>query len=648
MTTTDEDMHAMDYSSLVSYLEQERSLLQAVMDQMPSGLYIAEAPSGKILLRNKEADRLLGHPPVARFSDYGAVHRDGTPYRREEYPLYRAVRLGETVDQAEMIYRRPDGDVIRLSVSAAPVRNEAGNTKVGVLVFSDITAQKKAEEERARLAAIVQTSDDAITRQNLSGMIIDWNPAAEKIYGFSAAEVLGRHIGVILPPHIKDEGDALIRQVCRGGIVQAYQTVRRTKTGRDIDMSITMSAIHDPAGKLRAVSTIERDITRRVRAQQELQRSREELKLATEAGGVGIWNYDLENETAHWNDILYRLLGLSPRPGPEAMETFFSYIHPDDRCGCLADSRAIMEQDEIDTEFRIVRADGRVRWLAAKGRVYRDKAGRPVRMSGINYDVTERKRTEIELAESRAKMAESLWELAQVNAELSEYAYAASHDLKAPLRAVRNYADFLYEDLAGSLKNEQKQYLDGLKRAVQQGETLINDLLAFSRIGRVAREIEPVDLDQVCREVRAVLDVPADAEIVLAEDWPEIRGDRALLRQILQNLMSNAVKFCSKDRARIEVGWRPAANRRFEIFVRDNGIGIDPRFHEQIFGIFRRLYPDRQYEGTGIGLAIVKKAAGKLGGTVRVESTPGRGSTFYVNLPLDPPHPGGAEFQAKP
>jgi PAS domain S-box-containing protein len=626
---TEKKIWTADYSSLVSYLEQERSLLQAVVDQMPAGLYIAEAPTGKVLMRNKEADRLLGHPPYEDYGDYGSLHKDGRPYRREDYPMYRAIRLGETVDQEEMIYQRPTGSVIHLSVSAAPVRNEQGQIKVGVLVFSDVTAQRQAEEERARLATIVRTSGDAITRQDLNGIIIDWNPAAEKIYGFSAAEAFGRPIELIVPPHLKGEGIGLIERMCRGETIQAYQTVRRTKAGKDIDISITMSAIHDAVGKLAAVSTIERDISRRIRSQKELHRSREDLELATEAGGVGIWNYDIRNQTVHWNAMLYKLLGLTPRSGPEKMETFFSYIHPNDRRGFLADPESVLKSENIDTEFRVVRADGRVRWLAAKGRVYRDVNGNPLRMSGINYDITAQKRTEIELSES-------LNELERVNTELSEYAYAASHDLKAPLRAVRNYADFLYEDLADSLTGEQKQYLEGLKQVVGQGEQLINDLLGFSRIDRVAREIGPVDPAELSRDILSLLEVPPHAAVIISQKWPEIESDPTLLRQILQNLISNALKFSPHDRAQVEIGWQSAGEERFEIFVRDNGIGIDPRYHEQVFGIFKRLYPNSKYEGTGIGLAIVRKAVAKLGGTVRVESTPGQGSTFFVNLPLKP------------
>ncbi len=234
---------------------------------------------------------------------------------------------------------------------------------------------------------------------------------------------------------------------------------------------------------------------------------------------------------------------------------------------------------------------------------------------------------------ARKKLAEKLAELTRVNQELSEYAYAVSHDLKAPLRAVRNYADFLVEDLAGTLDGESKKYMEGLKKALGEGERLIEDLLAFSRIGRAPLDTESIDMQQLLKEVESLLRLPADVELITADNWPALMADRTLLMQIFQNLIGNAVKFNDAKKKRIELGWRDGKKDRIEFFVRDNGIGIEPRYTEQIFRVFQRLHTQQAYEGTGIGLAVVKKAAVYLGGKVRLESTPGEGSTFYVEIP---------------
>ncbi len=257
--------------------------------------------------------------------------------------------------------------------------------------------------------------------------------------------------------------------------------------------------------------------------------------------------------------------------------------------------------------------------------------------ASIQQELAERKRTEERLKQYAVKLEEA-------NVELSQYAYVVSHDLKTPLRAIHNYSDFLSQDLEAIIKGDQKAYLDGLGRAVREAEELVDGLLTLSRIGRHDVPIETVNMGAFLRETLALLDLPQDVQVVMADDWPTIDVQPVLLGQIFQNLINNAVKFTQSPHRWIELGWQPvfpsqkvAGNDKkppaYEFFVRDNGIGIDSRYHEQIFRVFERLHTSKEYEGTGIGLAIVRKAVGQLGGSVHVESKPGEGSTFFVALP---------------
>ena len=251
----------------------------------------------------------------------------------------------------------------------------------------------------------------------------------------------------------------------------------------------------------------------------------------------------------------------------------------------------------------------------------------------LKLELAERKRTEEALRLAHRDLANKAADLEAANEELAQYTYVASHDLKAPLRAIHNYSDFLREDLEESLDGDQKAYLDGLNRAVLQGEELVGDLLAFSQVGRQSGPIETIDAGVFLKNLIATLNLSSEIDFVLGNNWPKIEADPVLLRQIFQNLITNAIKFNPLIRKRVELGWLPADDGRYELFVRDNGIGIEPRHHEQIFHVFKRLHSRKDYQGTGLGLAIVKKAAGKLHGSVRVESIPGEGSTFYVALP---------------
>ena len=209
----------------------------------------------------------------------------------------------------------------------------------------------------------------------------------------------------------------------------------------------------------------------------------------------------------------------------------------------------------------------------------------------------------------------------------------AAHDLKAPLRAINNYASFIAEDLGPGLKAEQKKYMDALGRAVHEAGELVQDLLNMSSIGLGAKTIESVNTGSLLKELINSMSPGADIKISLADEWPIVEADPVLLRQVFQNLIENAVKFNNSEKICVELGWDLNQDGEHEFFVRDNGFGIEQRYHEQIFRVFERLHTRRQYEGTGIGLAIVKKAVHKLNGSVRVESMPGKGSTFFVSLP---------------
>jgi two-component system, sensor histidine kinase and response regulator len=262
----------------------------------------------------------------------------------------------------------------------------------------------------------------------------------------------------------------------------------------------------------------------------------------------------------------------------------------------------------------------------------------------LQQEIAERQRAEAALqhanadleqrvAERTAELARQAAELQAANTELAQYAYAVSHDLQGPLRAIHTYADLLAADLAATLSGDQQSYLVSLVRAVGEGQALVEDLLELSRLGHERTPIEPIDLGAFLRTLVATLDLPAHVDIDWGQNWPSIESDPILLRQIFQNLLLNAVKFNQSACKRVELGWRALEPERYEFSVRDNGIGIAPRYQTQIFRVFQRLHTRQEYEGTGVGLAIVQKAVTSLQGSVRLESQPGTGSTFFVILP---------------
>ena len=244
--------------------------------------------------------------------------------------------------------------------------------------------------------------------------------------------------------------------------------------------------------------------------------------------------------------------------------------------------------------------------------------GREVLFS-IVHDITESKRAEEALRQS--------------NQELHEYTYALTHNIKAPFRAIENYADFLTEDLAGTLDGEPKQYLEGIKKAAAQANNLFRDLETLYSIRNHAVNFESFEMRELLDEIHFMFKDTFAAKLTIAQEWPVFRCEKFLLRQILVDLIKNGLKYNRSKTKRVDVGWQQTPDDRIEIYVRDNGIGIESRYHGQVFEIFRRLHTDREYEGSGIGLAIARRAVQKMEGTLKVESEPGRGSTFWISLP---------------
>ena len=245
---------------------------------------------------------------------------------------------------------------------------------------------------------------------------------------------------------------------------------------------------------------------------------------------------------------------------------------------------------------------------------------------GAHTDITDRKRAE----EEREKL---ITELARTNRDLDQFAYVASHDLKAPLRGIANLSQWLEEDLGPALPPQGKEQLDLLRGRVHRLEALIDGILAYSRAGRVRSKPEQVQTTAVMKEVVELLSPPAGTQIRWSDDLPSLFTERVPLQQVLMNLVSNALKHGRRADTLIEVTCVPVTGG-YEFAVRDNGPGIAPEFHDRIWGIFQRLQSRDEVEGTGIGLSIVKKVVESRGGKVRIESALGSGATFYFIWPI--------------
>ena len=377
-------------------------------------------------------------------------------------------------------------------------------------------------------------------------------------------------------------------------------------------------------------SILLREQERQLRQQTEaLKESEERFALAAEGSSVGIWDWININEDAeYWSPNFYRLLGYNVGEIEPSFGCFKSLLHPDDIDGVAKMVQAHFEQGApFDLEYRLRHKSGEYRWFHANGIASRTENGRPIRMVGSIADITNRKQTE-------TKLATQSEELKRSNTELEQFAYVASHDLKAPLRGIDNLASWIESDMDEVMNDESKENMTLLRGRVARLEALLDDLLKFSRVGRKEEKIEGVDVRVTVEEEFDLVLQGKDFMLVLEGDFPNFVTAKSPLRQVFRNLMSNAIKHHDRDNGTIVVGVSDLEDR-YLFSVQDDGPGIEPEFHERIFGVFQTLRGRDQVEGSGMGLAIVHKQLQIADCTIKIESDPekGRGTRFVFEWP---------------
>jgi PAS domain S-box-containing protein len=520
---------------------------------------------------------------------------------------------------------------------------QAGDKKVIQCNVRDITERKQTEAAFVRLASIVESSDDAIISKDLNSTITSWNRGAEKIFGYAAGEMVGTSIMRLIPADRQDEENQILEQVKRGESVEHFDTVRQAKDGHPIFVSITVSPIKDSTGKVIGVSKVAHDITERNQAEQRLRASDIRMRLATKATAVGIWEWNVINNKILWDAQMFRIYGITPtKDGYIEYSTWAGIVLPED----LALQEALL-QDTVRNigrgfrEFRIRWPDEmKCRYIQAVETVRTNDQGHTEWVVGTNLDITERKADEEKIrrlnTDLEQRVAERTAQLESANEELEAFSYSVSHDLRAPLRHVMGFVNLLQKDAGSSLSEKNVGYLKTISESAKRMGNLIDDLLTFSRVGRAEIRTANINLDELVRDTLGDFQAETSGRTILWEihPLPNVRADRALLRLVLVNLISNAVKFTShRAEAKIEIGGVPDGNGENVMFVRDNGAGFDAQYAHKLFGVFQRLHSNEEFEGTGIGLANVQRIIQRFGGRVWAEGAVDAGATFYFSIP---------------
>ncbi len=540
------------------------------------------------------------------------------PEDREQSRLYNdRLMSGDSVRiSREKRYVRKDGKIIWVNIFATAVRSPAGEPIYVMSVIDDITLQKLAEEARARLAAIVESSQDAIISRTLDGVILSWNAGAERLFGWTADEAIGCGMGLIVPPERRDYFERNHQRIRQGDVPLAYDGVNLAKDGRRIPVSISLSPVRGPDGVISHVATVIRDIT-------EAKRAEAQLRLAagvfdTAAEGIIITGRD--NKVVAVNPAFTEITGYKSQD----LVGKYPRLHYAGRrsCGVYKEiSRAVEATGRWQGEVWDRRKNGEryCEWLSVSA--IRDESGAVVQHCVILMDITPRKVAEDALRHLNdgleLRVAERTRELEYANRELDAFSYSVSHDLRAPLRAISGFGALALRATGDRREADMLEFVGKMRAGAERMGRLIDDLLRLSRISRQQIRRQEFDLSRIAHQVADALAAAAPARTVAVSivDGMHANGDRSLMRIVLDNLIGNAWKFTANAQdAALEVGTDTRGGETV-YYVRDNGAGFDMQYADKLFSAFQRLH-STEFEGTGIGLSIVNRIITRHGGRI--------------------------------
>jgi|GEM_PF-1040231 len=540
-------------------------------------------------------------------------------------------------------WRHKDGSYRLLESSAAPILDDQGDLLGFHGVDRDITERVRAEQERKRLASILEVTSDIVSMADPQGNLIYLNGPGRALMGIAPDGALPE---VIPKVHPRWAADLILDQgvptAIRNG-VWSGETAVLGPVGQEIPVSQVILSHKDTQGQLLYLSTIMRDIRPLLAAEQAMRDSEERLRLALAAASQGLYDLDLSTGDAQVTPEYASMLGYDPATFKETSAAWRERLHPDDQATVdqvYADYVA-GRLLEYRVECRQRTRDGGWKWVLSLGRVQEwSDDGRPLRMLGTHTDIDAIKAAEAALRELNAsleaRVAQRTAELHALNQSLESFVYSVSHDLKTPLRGIEGYSRLLEEDYADRLDDEGRLFIGNIRGGVARMGELIDDLLAYSRMERKSLASVAIDPETLVRQWLAERATTlAELTISTQVELPGVAvlADPDGLAMVLRNLLENAFKFSTKmESPRIEIGGRVEQDDLI-VWVRDNGIGFDMKYHDRIFEIFQRLHRLEDYPGTGIGLALVKKAMQRMGGRVWAESAPGQGATFFLCLP---------------
>ncbi len=546
----------------------------------------------------------------------------------------------------EVTAKRQNGEQFPIELALTQI--PASHPPFFTAFIRDITSRKHAEEalrrSETRKAAVLETALDAIISIDQDGKIIEWNPAAERIFGYSRELALGRDLAELIVPKSNHElhrkGLSRFLQTGRGRMLGHRTEVMALRAnGGEFPVELTITKI--PGEGPMVFTSFVRDITERRRTEEALRKSEERFRLLVEGvEDYAIYMLDTNGRITTWNAGAERIMGFRAQ---EIIGRRFHRFYTTDDVERKKPDQALAvatAEGHFQDERWQVRKDGTSYWAIFVITALRDENGKLTGFSTIARDITKRKQDEDEIrrlnTDLEHRVHERTAELQAAYQEMEAFSYSISHDLRAPLIHIAGFVEMLKSDLGAKLDEKSSRHLQTICDSTESMGRMIADLLTFSRIGRAEMHKVRFNLTDTVKDVRRDLQAQTQTRKVtwVVPELPEVYGDPFLIRQALYNLLSNAVKYTRhRPETRIEITAQSTDTEHI-IAIKDNGAGFDMKYASKLFGVFQRLHSASEFEGTGIGLANVRRIIGRHGGRTWAEGVIDGGATFFFSLPI--------------
>ncbi len=605
-----------------------------LFERSPAPMLVYELGSLRLLAVNEAFMRHYGY---SHDEALALKLPDLYPDEEKQSVANLTTRLAGLAYVGEWHHLKKDGSQITVEERSHNLQYEGRDARVAVI--TDITERRQAEQilqdSEARYRSLLELAPfPAVLTRVRDGILLYGNHRAEVQYGISRENGIGQSAERFYEDRL--QRDRFLEPLQKTGKVDDLEVRMRTADGQPFWALVSASVVefeNEPA-----IFTAINDITARKQTEAALQEQETFFRLIAENMGDLVAVLDLDGRRLYNSPSYQTLFG-----DPDALKgtDSFAEIHPDDQ-----DRVREVFMETVRTghghraDFRFVLPDGQLRYMESQGGVIHGADGQVERVVVVSRDVTERRQMEDEIRQLNTELEERVRqrtaELANANKELETFTYSVSHDLKAPLRGIDGYSRLLLEDYQDRLDQAGRQLVNNVRSGVAQMSQLIEDLLAYSRMERRSLLGQTLDLPQVVAKVLGKMQAGIQQHGMVVDTSLQgltVRADPEGLSIVLRNLIDNAIKFSRDSHPPTLSISGVAGEKSITLIVRDNGIGFDMQFHDRIFEIFQRLQRAEEYPGTGVGLAIVYKAMQRMGGDVRAESEPGKGATFYLELP---------------